>query len=371
MSVESMSFLVMTVALLPLTGILCVVMPWIQRAGECFAVTVPVSAQSDPRIRGYKMRYTIVMAVLTAAMTALVAGLAAAGVEGPMMIVFIVSLFVLLGVSFGLMLYYRSKVIALKRESGWQAEGDLRATVIAEKDVPGPVALGWEALNVPVILATLVVSLILYPAMPDKVPMHMDLMGNVNSWTDKSIGVVLFPVLTQAIVLASMIFSHWSIIRSKSATSADAPVSTAYAYGLFAHAQSVLLVALGVLINLAFICMPLSFAGILTMGQAALAVGLVALVAVVASIVVSLVYGQAGSRVIARVADDGSMPTDDDAHWVAGVFYVNRDDPSLFLPERFGVGWTVNLGRPVVWAIMAAFVAVMVAFVVLSIVMVG
>jgi len=371
MSVESMSFLVMTVALLPLTGILCVVMPWIQRAGECFAVTVPVSAQSDPRIRGYKMRYTIVMAVLTAAMTALVAGLAAAGVEGPMMIVFIVSLFVLLGVSFGLMLYYRSKVIALKRESGWQAEGDLRATVIAEKDVPGPVALGWEALNVPVILATLVVSLILYPAMPDKVPMHMDLMGNVNSWTDKGIGVVLFPVLTQAIVLASMIFSHWSIIRSKSATSADAPVSTAYAYGLFAHAQSVLLVALGVLINLAFICMPLSFAGILTMGQAALAVGLVALVAVVASIVVSLVYGQAGSRVIARVADDGSMPTDDDAHWVAGVFYVNRDDPSLFLPERFGVGWTVNLGRPVVWAIMAAFVAVMVAFVVLSIVMVG
>ena len=65
------------------------------------------------------------------------------------------------------------------------------------------------------------------------------------------------------------------------------------------------------------------------------------------------------------------MPTDDDAHWVAGVFYVNRDDPSLFLPERFGVGWTVNLGRPVVWAIMAAFVAVMVAFVVLSVVMVG
>jgi uncharacterized membrane protein len=366
-----MSFLVMTVALLPLTGILCVVMPWIQRAGECFAVTVPVSAQSDPRIRGYKMRYTIVMAVLTAAMTALVAGLAAAGVEGPMMIVFIVSLFVLLGVSFGLMLYYRSKVIALKRESGWQAEGDLRATVIAEKDVPGPVALGWEALNVPVILATLAVGLMLYPSMPDKVPMHMDLVGNVNSWTDKGIGVVLFPVLTQAIVLASMIFSHWSIIRSKSATSADAPVSTAYAYGLFAHAQSVLLVALGALINLAFICMPLSFAGILTMGQAALAVGLVALVAVVASIVVSLVYGQAGSRVIARVADDGSMPTDDDAHWVAGVFYVNRDDPSLFLPERFGVGWTVNLGRPVVWAIMAVFVAVMIAFVVLSIVMVG
>ena len=371
MSVETMSFLVVTVALLPLTGVTCAVMPWIQRAGECFAVTVPVSAQSDPRIRGYKMRYTIVMAVLTAAMTVLVAGLAAVGVEGPMMIVFIVSLFVLLGVSFGLMLFYRSKVIALKRESGWQAESDLRATVIAERDVPGPVALGWEALNIPVILATLAVGIMLYPSMPDKVPMHMDLVGNVNSWTDKSIGVVLFPVLVQVIVLVGMAFSHWSIIRSKGATSADAPVSTAYAYGLFAHAQSVLLVALGVLLNVAMICMPLSFANVMTMAQAALVVVLVAVVEVVASIVVSLVYGQAGSRVIARVSDDGSMPTDDDAHWVAGVFYVNRDDPSLFLPERFGVGWTVNLGRPAVWAIMAAFVAVMVVFVVLSVVMVG
>ncbi|MGN6200731.1 DUF5808 domain-containing protein, partial [Humibacter sp.] len=25
---------------------------------------------------------------------------------------------------------------------------------------------------------------------------------------------------------------------------------------------------------------------------------------------------------------------------------VNRDDPATFVPKRFGVGWTINLGSP-------------------------
>jgi len=37
---------------------------------------------------------------------------------------------------------------------------------------------------------------------------------------------------------------------------------------------------------------------------------------------------------------------DDDEHWKGGLFYVNRDDPGLVVPRRFGLGWTVNLGNP-------------------------
>jgi uncharacterized membrane protein len=35
---------------------------------------------------------------------------------------------------------------------------------------------------------------------------------------------------------------------------------------------------------------------------------------------------------------------DDDRYWRGGVIYINRDDPAVFVPKRFGVGWTVNLG---------------------------
>ena len=44
------------------------------------------------------------------------------------------------------------------------------------------------------------------------------------------------------------------------------------------------------------------------------------------------------------------MPVDDDRYWKLGIFYWNHDDASLFVPERFGIGWTINLGRPAAWA---------------------
>ena len=37
---------------------------------------------------------------------------------------------------------------------------------------------------------------------------------------------------------------------------------------------------------------------------------------------------------------------DDDRYWYAGVFYTNPDDPALFVPKRFGLGWTMNFGHP-------------------------
>lgn len=42
----------------------------------------------------------------------------------------------------------------------------------------------------------------------------------------------------------------------------------------------------------------------------------------------------------------GPVFRDDDRYWYGGVFYHNPDDPALFVPKRFGLGWTVNLGHP-------------------------
>ena len=37
---------------------------------------------------------------------------------------------------------------------------------------------------------------------------------------------------------------------------------------------------------------------------------------------------------------------DDDRYWYGGVFYNNPNDPALFVPKRFGLGWTMNFGHP-------------------------
>ena len=140
---------------------------------------------------------------------------------------------------------------------------------------------------------------------------------------------------------------------------------------MFARAQSILMVALGVMVGLLGPFMELSFAGTFTLQQLVIPIMAVALIAVVASIAVGVVYGQNGARLIARVQRDAPLASDDDAHWKAGVFYVNRNDPSLFLPERFGIGWTMNWGRPGAWVIVGMLVLVTAAFCIGSILMVG
>jgi uncharacterized membrane protein len=46
----------------------------------------------------------------------------------------------------------------------------------------------------------------------------------------------------------------------------------------------------------------------------------------------------------------------DTGHWVAGIFYVNAENPRLLVPKRLG-GWTFNFAHPIAWILMAAIFA--------------
>jgi uncharacterized membrane protein len=48
----------------------------------------------------------------------------------------------------------------------------------------------------------------------------------------------------------------------------------------------------------------------------------------------------------ARLQPANASTTDrmDDSHWILGSIYFNRNDPSIFVERRFGIGWTINVG---------------------------
>jgi uncharacterized membrane protein len=48
---------------------------------------------------------------------------------------------------------------------------------------------------------------------------------------------------------------------------------------------------------------------------------------------------------------------DDDRFWKAGLFYVNRDDPSVMVGNRFGIGWTFNFGNRTACLVFAGIIA--------------
>ena len=357
------TMLAFTVALVPLTGIMTSVPPFLMRRGEVFAVTVPDTAAHDPYLRRLKRRYALLMATLTAVLTAVGAFGAFTGDAGLALAVLCVGMLLLCIGSYGLMLYFRSKVRSYKKEQGWQASARESVAVVGDAPVPRAVSLKWNLLYLPVIAVTLAIGAVGYAQMPDLIPQHMNFQGEVTEYMEKTPFTILVPALIVAFVAACMAFAHWTILRSKRPSNPSAPATSALAYGMFARAQSILLVAGGLALSVLGPVMELSFIGVTGLEQAGVFVVALALVIVVGSIVVSLVYGQGGSRVFSRMAASERLLADDDEHWKLGVFYYNPDDASLFLPERFGIGWTMNWARPAVWAIMLAGLVLTVAFV--------
>lgn len=358
------TMLAFTVALVPLTGIMTIVTPFLMRRGEVFAVTVPDTAAHDPYLRRLKRCYALIMSALTAVLTAVGAFGAFTGDAGLALAVLCVGMLLLCVGSYGLMLYFRAKVQSYKKEQGWQASARESVAVVGDAPVPRAVSLKWNLLYLPVIAVTLAIGAVGYAQMPDLIPQHMNFQGEVTEYMEKTPFTILVPALIVAFVAACMAFAHWTILRSKRPSNPSAPATSALAYGMFARAQSILLVAGGLALSLLGPVMELSFIGVIGLEQAGVFVVALALVIVVGSIVISLVYGQGGSRVFSRMAASERLLADDDEHWKLGVFYCNPDDASLFLPERFGIGWTMNWARPAVWAIMLAGLVLTVAFVV-------
>lgn len=353
-------------------GLFLALMPWLQRRHECFSVTVPAAAQADPRLRALKQRYSILMVALTLVLCVVVpvASLSGDGLSTPAGEVRFVILLVggslgLCLVSFVVMLAFRRKVQAIKAAEGWRATSSRVSAAVSEGDIPQAISLKWNLAYLPVILMCGILGAVLYDSMPDMVAMNMDLAGNVSNWTPKSPSIVVFPLVVQGFIAACFVFSHWSISKSKRPLDPSAPAASALAYGMFARAQSIYLVAGGLALAAALgVVFMLSSAEVIGLGTAAVMVMAVAMLLVIGAVGISVVYGQAGSRVFVRLQGEDLIPADEDAHWKLGVFYFNPEDPSLFLPERFGVGWTVNLARPAVWAIMIAGVVITVGFVV-------
>lgn len=360
---------------------------------ECFAVTVPEFAQNDARLRMFKHRYAAIMLIVTIANCVIVGAifLLGASSEGSSASVgfstvsaslsesstFLV--WFLIGgsllpplISFGLMLYYRRKVTVLKKKEGWVAQRDEHAAVSGEGDIPKPLSLKWNWLYVAVIASTALIGFVGYPLMPDMIPMHVDFSGNVTDYEPKSFGVVGFPVFVQTFMAVCFLVRHVMILRSKQPIDPQRPVTSALAYGMFARAQTMYLLAVGVLISAAIgLLFMLSALDWISLGQVAIVIMVLVVAILVPGVIISVVYGQSGARMIRRLSESSEILSDDDSYWKLGIFYWNPQDPSVVLPERFGIGWTFNFARPISWLVIGSFVVLTIVFVAVIGVLVG
>lgn len=351
-----------------LADLLIAVTPWLTRKREAFAVSVPETAQADPRIRSMRWIYLVCVSLVSVVSAIVILAFVSAS---PLAMTVVACMPAAVG--FGLMLVFRARVQAIKRAEGWEAHR-VRLSAIAgatEANAPRPFSLAWSFLYLSVILATLALSLALYPVMPDPVPIHFNAAGEANAYMAKGWQVIAVPIAIQAFIALCLIVSHWQIILSRRPSSPEHPVASAIAYGMFARAQSATLLITGIVMTASIAVLPPTFAGFLTADQSVIALVGIMCAAALPNLVVPLVYGQTGSRLLQRVAASEELQFDDDARWHLGVFYANREDPSIVVPRRFGIGWALNWANPKSWGLVALLLAISIAFIVLFQVQIG
>lgn len=87
-----------------------------------------------------------------------------------------------------------------------------------------------------------------------------------------------------------------------------------------------------------------------------------------AVIILMIKVGQSGVRLKTSNKHAGQDTVNSDQNWIGGVIYCNREDHSLFVERRFGMGYTLNFGNPKSIFAIAVLVLVLVGIIVIRIV---
>jgi hypothetical protein len=174
---------------------------------------------------------------------------------------------------------------------------------------------------------SLLVGVAEYPALPDQIPIHFDIHGVADQYAPTTPLTALFPVALQALLTANLAAAGALVLRLSPAGGSVRRVMHAVQAGL--------VLATGLDLALFLLAEP-TWQGRTTMPAATL-VGALASVAVgMAALVVTSIR--------ARSADP--------------VPEAGASHPALFVPKRYGVGWTLNLTHPAGWPLLVALLAV-------------
>jgi len=184
---------------------------------------------------------------------------------------------------------------------------------------------------------------------PTQFPVHWGLSGQANGWSSRTLLGVFGPLLFGAVVMGAVAASSYVALHFGHPSRESITRSLV---GDFAREMGVFLLSLEFFLAVIF-----SFVGLLPlMGNRdpGIVPILIATLAMLAALIFAMsrlakhharVHAAAGAS-----PESGALAGD---RWKLGVFYANRDDSALFVPKRFGIGYTLNFGHVAAWVIMA------------------
>lgn len=345
-----MSFLTFTFSLGLLAAILSSV-PFVTRSSESFGINVGTKLSGSKQILKWKRQYAFLMGFLAI---------------GLFLVSFIFSWFSSLllfyiACSFGIYLVYHFRTKTFKKQQ--IAEGNLQEQAMVIVEASGSqhkwVISGWYYL-IPFLffLLTLFLTVIFYEQAPAKLPAYWKLNGIFETEKAKTPFSASIWLGSQLLAILTFLGLHATIQKSKRIIDQDDPEISLERMKRSRRLCSKVMFGAGLLTVLFFGFLQGSF--LLDWSSSAVQVisRLLWLLLPVCLLWMTFFIGQGGSRLkVMGIRRERKIVQKDDHYWKLGIFYFNRSDSALFVEKRFGIGWTVNLGRPIVWIILFVVLA--------------
>ncbi|MFC5604377.1 DUF1648 domain-containing protein [Sporosarcina koreensis] len=329
--------------------------PYLLKKTIVFGVTIPEGHTDDRTLATYKKTYsaTIFLIGIAGLLAYLIWGLGNQLQENQIVFTGLILQFGILLISMGLYLYFHIKTMKRKREHKWgETLKRVRVADLTSRSNDEMLPNLMFALPMVITLGLIGYSATQYGAMPEMIPTHWGPNGQPDAFTKKNPFSIIASLLILLIIQGMMLAINASTKKSGVKLNAARRSTSRFQQLSFRKYTSWLLFLTSISMTVLFgflqlttihgdlggpilmMVMPLGFLFIILLATA----------------VYAFKVGQGGSRVQLEMDEepiDGVTDYDDDDYWKAGVFYVNKNDPSIFVEKRFGVGWTLNFGNPI------------------------
>lgn len=282
---------------------------------------------------------------------------------------FVAFIFIYIIVLFLVYLRWNKRAKALKKNMGWDKLGT--NTVVVDTNLSKGIesekilSKKWFLIPIGIILINIFLSLYMYPSIPDKISTHWDLAGNVDGWMNKSIWTALLMPFTQLFMAAIMYLTYYFIKKSKKQINPNNPELSIEKNIKFVRVWGIYLLVSTIALELIFTYGNMATLGIVSnMKMFTFITLLVTAIMVIGAIVIGVKVGQGGDRLKLDGKEEVSSKydIDDDKYWKLGnSIYYNKEDPSIIVEKRVGIGWTVNAGTTIGMIILIVPIIIIIA----------
>ncbi|MCM2588487.1 DUF1648 domain-containing protein [Rossellomorea marisflavi] len=331
-----------------------VMLPFIVKRTVVFGVTIPVEHIRDAHLLRFKKIYAAVTAMLSVAGIVLFYMITGSGdlPEDRLIASGILLPFIIIFISMSLYAYFHMRVVRYKSESHWfKGRRQVRVSELTSRSKDE--MLPWYLFLFPIVIGAglIVFTLMNYQLFPDQLPTHWGPNGEPDAFTAKTrISVLTMPFVL--LLMSAMFLAIHELTRNSGIklSAGNIPASKLRQFRLRKYSSWFLFfISMATTMLFSLLHIKTAYENLLSGSLMLFAPLAFSVLVFLGAVVMAVKVGKADSDLDrTTIIDEGgdTVNEDDDSHWIGGIFYFNREDPSFLVEKRFGVGWTINFARP-------------------------